>query len=619
MPLHHGSPTLRLLVTGCVAGALLLGGAAGCSKDGKSGSDRGKATLPSRYPKLPAAKVPEFMRGTVYEAAIIRDQESKVVSGFGLVAQLRDTGDTTVSNAVREYIIRDMVKRGIDRPEGILADKRVAIVRIEGAMPPGIRKGDHFDVQVAVPDSSTASSLAHGRLFQCQLSENGANEMVPGNPVHQAARAQGEIFVNPAYALSVIDPADPIPSLRYGAILNGGQALENRPMRLQLRQPQASLARYIENRIDGHFQDRTLAAAQDEGIVNFYVPAAYAGDWEHFRNLVMHLYLDNTPSFVVNKAMRLAEEAVKPEAPLLDISYCLEALGKQAIPALQPLLTHSSPDVAYAAARAGAFLGDQVSTAALMQMAQHEGHPFQLSSVTTLGKLPHSPMVSSMVRRLINSEHALVRMEAYRTLSRQGDAAIYSRVINERYVLDILQTTSDPLLYASRTGTPRIAVLGDKAKIETPITFSTMGNQFMISSVDSRTLQLYYRGPGTNEPVKMLSSNALPEVIARLGGDGAEGEKRLDFSYSEVLGILQALADKGKIVTYSNGEAMSGTRLAAQFVLQEVPHAQNAVYGAPVIQTAQRGGMSPDELPDLQPDDGDDARMINQGVRSRPQ
>lgn len=619
MPLGLRRPAVGLMITGLVAGGLLVGSVTGCGGGNKAQTKRERAVLPSPYPKLPAAQVPDFMRGTIYDLAVTRDQEAKVVSGFGLVAELRNTGDTTVSNPVREYIIRDMVKRGIDRPEAILADKRVAIVRVEGAMPPGIRKGDHFDVHVSVPESSTASSLAHGRLFQCELSVNGANEIVPGNPVHRSARAQGEIFVNPAHALDLPDPTDPNPSLRYGAILNGGQSLENRPMRLQLRQPQASIARRIEHRIDERFADRTLAAAKDEAIVEFYVPPQYQGDWERFKNVVTHLYMDNRPEFLVTQARLLAEEAVKPDAPLLDISYCWEGIGKLAIPSIQPLLTHPSPDVAFAAARAGAFLEDQASLAALMQMSQQEGHPFQLNAVTLLGKLPGSPLIASTLRRLINSDHALVRLEAYRTLARQKDPIIYSRVVNERFVIDVVQTRGEPLIFATRSGVPRIGVIGDKTKIETPITFSAMDNQFMISSIDNRTLQIYYRGPGTREPIKMLSSNALPEVIARLGGDGAEGEKRLDFSYSEVLGILQALADKGKIVAYSNGEAMSGSRFAAQFVLQDVPHVQDAVYGAPVIQTARRGGMAPDELPELEPDAGDDARMTNQGVRSRPQ
>src|SRR5690606_28749833 len=126
-----------------------------------------------------------------------------------------------------------------------------------------------FDVQVsALPQSHTAS-LAGGRLYQTDLAINGANELSPGNPVAVMARTQGEVFVNPAYAMLSKNELMPTAraSLRYGMILGGGQAMQDRPLRLRLRSTQASMARHIENRIDTHFQDRTVAAAQDEAFV----------------------------------------------------------------------------------------------------------------------------------------------------------------------------------------------------------------------------------------------------------------------------------------------------------------------------------------------------------------
>src|SRR5690606_27905797 len=113
-------------------------------------------------------------------------------------------------------------------------------------------------------------------------------------------------------------------SLRVGAILNGGQAMIDRPMRLRLRQPQASLSRYIERRIDERFLNSEIAAAKDEALIHFVVPPKYGRDWEHFMNVVTHLYLDASPQKAPYLAQRLADEAVKPDALLLDISYCWE-------------------------------------------------------------------------------------------------------------------------------------------------------------------------------------------------------------------------------------------------------------------------------------------------------
>src|SRR5690606_28793989 len=166
-------------------------GAAGCGKGRAKPPADGKPVVQSVYPVLPPAEnLPDFMKGTLFELAVTMDTEPLVVSGYGLVAELRNTGDTTVPMVVREYILRDMLKRRIPRAERILDDKRVAIVQVEAVMPPGIRRGEQFDVQVSAIAGSFVTSLAHGRLFQCELSEGGANQLSPGNPVAVKARSQ---------------------------------------------------------------------------------------------------------------------------------------------------------------------------------------------------------------------------------------------------------------------------------------------------------------------------------------------------------------------------------------------------------------------------------------------
>ncbi len=605
-----------------LAATVALGTVGGCGTSDRDTSEGQRPKVEIVYPPLPPAEnLPDFMKGTIYELAVTMDTEPMLVSGYGLVANLRNTGDSTVPMVVREYILRDMLKRGIPRAEEILNDKRVAIVQVEGVMPPGIRRGEQFDVQVSAIAGSYVTSLAHGRLFQCELSVGGANQIRPGNPVDIKARSQGEIFVNPAYALvGIPDPnSQAAASLRFGVVLNGGQAMVDRPMRLRLRNPQFSMARFVENRIDAQFQNREIAAAENEAVIHFVVPAQYAGDWEHFRNLVTHLYVDARPELIPSLGQRLVDAARKPDAPLMDISYCLEGLGEAAGPYIDTLLTDSNPAVVYAAARAGAFVRHQGAIHTLMEIARHEGHEFQLNAVQTLGKLPQSAMIASRLRQLLDSEHNLVRIEAYKTLARHKDPVILTRVVQERFVLDIVPGEGEPLIYASRTGIPRIALIGRRPRVDLPVLYTAMQNQFMITSNEQdKTLTLYYRGPGARVPIKMLSTPDLAEVIARLGGDGPEDEIRLDFSYSEVLSVLQELTDQGKLVA----PLSAGQRLAASLFLQEVPYTTGSTYTAAMLEesdaTAARV-LSPEDLPSLQPDAATDDQMTVQGGQGRPQ
>ncbi len=289
----------------------------------------------TRYEQLPARKnLPDYMQDTIYSRTELFRTEGMLVSGFGVVSGLDNTGDCTAPTLVRQYIINQMLKHGVSSmripgqgnvtPEMYLADPSFAIVEVDGYLPPGIRKGQSFDIQVgALPESST-SSIAGGNLWRTDLRLLGANRNDPGGSVNVYARCQGPIFVNPAYALER-KPTDPNAkrSLRFGIVMDGGISDMDRPLGLRLLQPQYSMSRAIERRIDQRFQQQAdvlkptnvegLAEAQDEGVVNFYVPKNYEGDWQHFAGVVMHLYMYDSPQFATNKAMALADAGAQAE------------------------------------------------------------------------------------------------------------------------------------------------------------------------------------------------------------------------------------------------------------------------------------------------------------------
>src|SRR5207253_5509509 len=132
------------------------------------------------------------------------------VSGFGLVSNLDGTGNSDAPSTVRDYIIKEMGKHKwgsklvtgapVPSPEEALRDSRNAIVRVDGYLPPGIRQGQTFDVQVsAIPEGYT-TSLAHGDVYQTDLRIMGANSRDPGGSVNVHARCEGPILVNPVYA-----------------------------------------------------------------------------------------------------------------------------------------------------------------------------------------------------------------------------------------------------------------------------------------------------------------------------------------------------------------------------------------------------------------------------------
>jgi hypothetical protein len=252
----------------------------------------------------------------------------------------------------------------------------------------------------------------------------------------------------------------------------------------------------------------------------------------------------------------------------MDLSYCWEGIGEEALPAVQKLYTHPSPDIAFAAARAGAFIGDSAADEMIHEIARQDANPFQLNAVKVLGALPSSPRIDRMLGDLLAAKNALVRIEAYRVLAEHEATAIISKTVNGQFAVDYIPTDGPPLVYASRSGIPRIAVFGQNIALKTPIMYTAMDDRLTICTApDGSGVTIFDRTsdfrPGG---VQAKARPDLYEVIYRLAGGNGDGFR---FGYSDLVGILQGLSN--------------GKHISAAFVLQDLPSMRDEVEEAPPI------------------------------------
>ncbi|MDB5294256.1 MAG: flgI [Phycisphaerales bacterium] len=537
------------------------------------------------------------------------------VSGFGLVCQLRGTGDSTASNVVRQYMIKELARHGFGdtrvpgfervNPTDVLKSPAYAIVRVDAYIPPGARKDDWTDAQVSCLPKNLTTSLGHGVLFETDLKLGGADADNPFGAVNVLVRTKGAVAVNPAYALDNPNSTTPQAkaSLRTGTVMLGARVMQDRPLLVQLRFPQRSLSRKIEEVVRERFQDDTVARAQDEGVVELYVPPSFRGDWQRFAEVARHLFVQNSPAFNAAKARQLAAEAVKPGARLEDISYCWEGLGASSIPHVLPLMAHADPKVAFFAARAAAFIGEPTGAAQqrLMQMARTAGHPYRLTAVRTLGRLESTAALNHLLRELVDADEATVRIEAYQVLARNRDSAVVSTAVapasdpsSQKFTLDRVATNAPPLVYVTRTGDPRIALLGRTPDLNLAVPFTAMDNRLTLAAqAGGRQVMLFFRAPwwvrDANSPaskdhqepapVKVLSQPDVDTIIARLGGMGAVDAQSLDFSYGEVVAILQALTTNRKLTARD----AKGQMMIARFQMQEPTRIREDLATATVV------------------------------------
>ncbi len=590
---HLGQPILR----GAVSAACGIGLLAGCAKNPPP-----KVTRPAYNNIGLRSGLPPYLKDTVLERTDLSNTGPLAVSSYGLVVNLRYSGDSnTAPTAVREWMIKEMYRHGMGgrripgyqemTPERALQDKRNAIVIAGAFIPPGARVGQRVDAFCqALPQSSTAS-LAGGTLYQCELRLYGADAINPGGSVNKFIEARGPLFINPAYALETPSPSEGIArsGARTATILGGGLVTADRALQLRLRTPQWNIARAIERIINTRFQgvaDKNrqdgrgmcVAEGQDEGYLNLYVPVSYKGNWEHFVGVATHLYVNMNPSAAAIKAQELADAAKSPGALLEDISFAFEGLGQVSVPYITPLLSHPSADVRYAAARAGTYSGDTASEDTLITIARTAGNPFRLNALMALAEVPNNPEINRAMVSCLDAEESPVRIQAYKVLAAAGDPTVISRSISDNFVLDVVESKGPPLIYATRSAEPRLAIFGNRTSIRQPMTFAAFDTQLTITTDAERPslLSVFYRGDDVQEPVKTASRPNVAELAARLGG---AGDQKLHFGYGDIIGILQSMVDRGKV--------------AATFVLQDQPGVGDMLAGTPDLSGGGRAVGEP--------------------------
>src|SRR5262249_18347075 len=142
-------------------------------------------------------------------------------------------------------------------PEQLLDSLDTAVVIVEGLIPPGARKGTHFDVRVVPHPQTTPQSLEGGRLWTAKLQPVTRPGVLPLTGSTQAAslgEASGPVFINP-FSEPGQSPGSSKDTVNrnLGRILNGGRVVKDMPIKLRLANPNHGLARTLQSVINAQF------------------------------------------------------------------------------------------------------------------------------------------------------------------------------------------------------------------------------------------------------------------------------------------------------------------------------------------------------------------------------
>jgi len=544
-----------------VAAAALAGTGCGHTHTPAPAAPQDRHLAPAVYPAL---------RGTIGEMAALANSMPLRVEGYGIVADLPNTGSGEMPPPVRQILTEELYKRhagsptfGTENisPERILSGKQIAAVSVVGFVPSLAPKGTTFDLYLAALPGTQTTSLEYGLLWTTDLKIIGLSEGSMDTRI--LARGRGPVFCNP-FAKKVDASGAPLHrNVRTGRVMSGGIVLEDLPATLQLYTPSMRIANQIQRTINARYASLPpCAAAQNEAVVNLTIPPGFHDNPHEFIDVIAHMYLaQDVPGFAERKCAELLHALEDPDAPHDDISMALEALGRPILPALQNAYTGNNVTARYYAARAGAGLGDAAALVVLEAFGRNDQSPYQYDAVSAIARHGDNLRANTLLENLLSSPNLRVRTAAYEGLVHINSPQLNSFRVGRKFIVDRVSAEGPPIIYATQTGLPRIALIGKKFVLPAGALYVSADNILTVNLPEAEAdapatdpaapadpAKLYYRGPLGNQQVLLKSSPNLAVIIAKLGftpdpraADYNSKQVFIGVSYQRVLEMLAQL------------------------------------------------------------------------------
>ena len=467
------------------------------------------------------------------EALVNLEAETKLVGDYAapwgtapqrieraaLVTGLPGTGSDPPPGIQRQSLMADMQARGVVEPNKLLASTSTALVWVHGYLPPGVRKGDRFDINIEVPPDNDTTSLAGGWLMETRLAEMA----VLGNKVrdgHVLGLAEGPLLVDPVSA----GTADSVAKIR-ARVPGGGVSLTTRPVGLILAPEHRSIAlsKRIGDCINRRFHavirgsKRGVATPKTDRFIELEIPSVYKNNLARYIRVVRCVAVVEPPAGRHARLELLARQLADPvTAPAAALR--LEAIGKEAIPTLRKGLGAKDAEVRFAAAEALAYLDESVAATELAQAASNL-RSVRASAIAALGVIDDANGLDAL-HGLLASSSAETRYGAFRALWQMDSSSptVRGEQLGEACSLHVLDVEGPGLVHATRTHRPEIVLFGVEHPLADGLRAEAGPAIVVVVEGTRATISRFAAG----EPDQQLETDAGVEAVVRaivkLGG-----------------------------------------------------------------------------------------------------
>ena len=453
------------------------------------------------------------------EVVLLRDVTSAFgghsmeIQAIGLVANLDQTGGDPPPSGFRQMLLTEMQKRGVESPSQILALPSTALVLARAELPPGIQKGDHFDVEVYVPqEHAEVTSLRDGVMYEARLAE----QAVAGGRLRQGkvlGLAQGSLLVDPAG-----NPSERVGEFRRGVILGGGVALESRSIGLLIRPESQSIrtSAQVGAAINRRFY-RTqrgikagVAVPKTDEFVDLVVHPRYKDNIYRYVDVLRSIAVQET---LAQRQLRLRYLARRLMDPLtvVDAALQLEAIGLDAESVLLRGLESDNAEVRFRTAESLAYLDRPAAAEACGEAARN--HPaFRAAALTALGSMD-DPSARDQLVQLLDEASAETRYGAYRALrSMNGlDPLVRGENLGDAFSYHLLDTKGPAMVHVARSRRAEIVIFGAEERLQTPVILDA-GKYIQVNGTAADKVEVVKILPGEPERRQEVTAR-LDDVI----------------------------------------------------------------------------------------------------------
>ena len=520
---------------GCAAGLMSMPGAGmladrfGSDKDKESSDADDKDKKKTSKSKLDDEEDNDF--GTNIKTPLLSEymsvQGNTVITlrGVGLVTGLNGTGGDPSPSALRTQLQNEMARRNVPDGKRILASQDTALVVVTAYLPAMVRKGQHFDVRVAIPPQAKATSLKGGWLLETRLFEEQNVEGRGALKGHEYGVAGGAILTNLGVKGS---PEERQGELMYGTIPGGAVSKTERDLSIVLRREKkgfrnskriADAVSERFNRYNNFGQKIPCAIAKQDDLISLKVHPQYINNFPRYQAVIRSIAFNESEVARRIRVERLARDIMDPDKAQT-AALQLEAIGDSGIPFLKDALESTDFEVKFQAAQALAYLGDG-SGITILHEAARDQPAFRVYSYVAMSVIDDADSVIAL-RELMNSDSMETRYGAFRALKELDPNDPWLRPVEfgSRFRLHVIDVTSESMVHVTRRRSPEVVVFGADQRLKLPAMLNAGQNFKVIGATGEHEVEvIMYKL--NEEPKRQRVSDRLVDVIRTCGDLGA--------------------------------------------------------------------------------------------------